>query len=79
MIKTVRLGLVTAATSVFILASQTLAQRRHRASTPSHPACLRGPRGGGLLDSVADIATGTYYGAADAAVAVVNSLTGGVG
>jgi hypothetical protein len=32
---------------------------------------------GGLVDSLVGIATGTYYGAADATFAVVNSLTGG--
>jgi hypothetical protein len=47
------------------------------APLPATPSLSGLPVAGGLGDSLVGIATGTYYGAADATVAVVNSLTGG--
>jgi hypothetical protein len=77
MIKIVRLGLVIAAASAFTLAAQTPASALTVPALPATPSLSGLPVVGGLGDSLVGIATGTYYGAADATVAVVNSLTGG--
>jgi hypothetical protein len=77
MIKTARLGLVTAAVSAFILAGQSSASAATVPALPAIPSASGVPVVGGLIDSLVGIATGTYYGAADATMAVVNALTGG--
>ncbi len=76
MTKIVRLGLVTAAAFAFVLVGQSPAGAATVPPLPSPPSS-GAPVVGGLLDSLVGIAVGTYYGAADATTAVVNSLTGG--
>jgi hypothetical protein len=76
MTKIVRLGLGIAAVFAFNLAGQSSASAATVPMLPSPPSS-GAPVVGGLVDSLAGIATGTYYGAADATMAVVNSLTGG--
>jgi hypothetical protein len=77
MTKIVRLGLVVAAVSVLTLAGQSAASAATVPALPATPSASSVPVVGGLVDSLVGIATGTYYGAADATLAVVNSLTGG--
>jgi hypothetical protein len=74
--KIVRLGLLNGAAFAFLLAGQSSAGAATVPALPSPPSS-GAPVVGGLMDSLAGIATGTYYGAADATMAVVNSLTGG--
>ncbi len=76
MTKIVRLGLLNTAAFAFLLAGQAPASAATVPALPSPPSS-GAPVVGGLVDSLAGIATGTYYGAADATMAVVNSLTGG--
>jgi hypothetical protein len=74
MIKTFPLGVVTAAVSAFVLAAQSPASAATVPPLPATPSFSGLPVVGGLLDSLVGIATGTYYGAADATFAVLNSL-----
>jgi hypothetical protein len=74
--KIVRLGLVIAAVFAFNFAGQSSADAATVPPLPSVPS-TGAPVVGGLIDSLAGIVTGTYYGAAGATMAVVNSLTGG--
>jgi hypothetical protein len=76
MTKIVRLRLLIAAAFPFLLAGQSPAVAATVPALPSPPPS-GAPVVGGLVDSLVGIATGTYYGAADATMAVVNSLTGG--
>jgi hypothetical protein len=76
MIKIVRLGLAIAAIFALNLAGQSPASAAAAPALPSPPSS-GAPIVGGLVDSLAGIATGTAYGAAGAGLAVVNSLTGG--
>jgi hypothetical protein len=70
-----RLGVVTAAVSAFVLAAQSAAGAVVTVPPlPATPSFSGLPVVGGLLDSLVGIATGTYYGAADATFAVLNSL-----
>jgi hypothetical protein len=73
MIKTFRLGLVTAAVSAFILTAQSSASAVTVPPLPYIPASGL-PVVGGFVDSLVGIATGSYYGAAAATFAVLNSL-----
>jgi hypothetical protein len=75
--KIVHLGLVIAAVSAFTLTGQSSASAATVPPLPATPSFSAVPVLGGLVDSLVGIATGTYYGAADATFAVVNSLTGG--
>jgi hypothetical protein len=77
MLKIVRLGLVTAAVSVFILAGQSSAGAATLPALPAVPSASAVPVVGGLVDSLVGIATGTAYGAGGAVLAVVSSVTGG--
>jgi hypothetical protein len=71
----VRSGLVIAATvGAFVLAVQAPASAIVVPPLPATPSASGVPVVGGLLDSLVGITTGTYYGAADATFAVVNSL-----
>ena len=74
MIKTVRLGLVSAAVSAFILAAQSTASAATVPPLPATPSFSGIPVVGALLDSLVGIATGSYYGAADATFAGLNTL-----
>jgi hypothetical protein len=76
MTKIVRLGLLNTAAFAFLLAGQAPAGAATAPTLPSPPSS-GAPIVGGLIDSLAGIGTGTTYGAAGAALAVVNSLTGG--
>jgi hypothetical protein len=75
--KIVRLGLVTAAAFVALLAGASSAGAATVTALPAAPSASGVPVVGGLADSLVGIATGTAYGAAGATMAVVNSLTGG--
>jgi hypothetical protein len=75
--KIVRLVLVIGAASAFILAGQSSASAATVPALPAVPSASAVPVVGGLVDSLVGIATGTYYGAAGATVAVLNSVTGG--
>lgn len=75
--KLVRLGLVSTTAFVLVLAGASSADAATVPALPAIPSASGVPVVGGLVDSLAGIATGTYYGAADATMAVVNSLTGG--
>jgi hypothetical protein len=77
MIKIIRLALVTAAVSAFILAGQASASAATVPALPAAPSASAVPVVGGLVDSLVGIATGTAYGAAGATLAVVSSVTGG--
>jgi hypothetical protein len=77
MLQIVRLGLVTAAVSVFILAGQSSAGAATLPALPAVPSASAVPVVGGLVDSLVGIATGTAYGAGGAVLAVVSSVTGG--
>ena len=76
MTKIVRLGLAIAAVFAFNLAGPSPASAATAPTLPSPPSS-GAPIVGGLIDSLVGIGTGTTYGAAGAALAVVNSLTGG--
>jgi hypothetical protein len=72
--KFARLGVVTTAVPAFVLAAQSAASALTVPPLPATPSLSGVPVFGGLLDSLVGIATGTYYGAADATVAVLNTL-----
>jgi hypothetical protein len=72
-----RVGLVTTTAFVFLLAGVASADAATVPALPATPPASGVPVVGGLADSLVGIATGTYYGAGDATMAVVNSLTGG--
>jgi hypothetical protein len=69
-----RLGVVTAAVSAFVLAAQSSASAATVPPLPYVPSFSALPIVGGYIDALVGIATGSYYGAADATFAVVNSL-----
>jgi hypothetical protein len=72
-----RLGFVIATAFVFVVAAASSAGAATVPALPATPSASGVPVVGGLADSLVGIATGTYYGAADATMAVVNSVTGG--
>jgi hypothetical protein len=72
--KFARLGVVTTAVSAFLLAAQSAASALTVPPLPAPPSLSGVPVFGGLLDSLVGIATGSYYGAAGAAFAVLNTL-----
>jgi hypothetical protein len=74
MIKIIRLGLVPAAVAAYIVAAQSSASAATVPALPATPSFSGIAVLGGLLDSLVGIATGTYYGAADATMAVLNTL-----
>jgi hypothetical protein len=75
MIKTVRLGLVAALATAFVVATQSTAGAVTLPPFPVVPSTGL-PVVGGLVDSLVGIATGTVHGAAGAALAVVSSVLG---
>jgi hypothetical protein len=72
--KTVRLALVIGAVSASILAGQSSASAATVPPLPYVPSASAVPVVGGLVDSLVGITVGTYYGAADATFAVLNTL-----